>query len=150
MTFMAFQVPDELIDESSVRKAGNGLETSFSVLQLSSENRDYFPRSGAVTIACEAVIPTPSMPPEFQRDMAGISRTAEEERTQFNRCVASAAEAEQVVAARPKLHHRNAALVSNLILRKEIIVYGELQDSFSFKCDVNFLQRHLVAFKSFK
>ena len=51
-----WQVSDEMVLESSVERTLSGLETSMSVLELPSHNRDYFPHSGDVLITCEAAI----------------------------------------------------------------------------------------------
>jgi len=110
------QVRSELIEASNVRRSSNGLETSFSVLALSSKNAEYFPHAGPVTIACQAVIPTPVPSDDVQRDQSVVF---------FHRRVASQATVagkQQSVGVRSRLHANNH-LVSNLIMRKEIIVY---------------------------
>jgi len=114
------QVSDNLVLESSVERTSSGLETSMSVLEVPSHDRQYFPHSGDVSVTCEAVIAvsfnehhSPWMP--TSETLATLSHH------QFQRRIASDARdpAGKVFRSRAPA----SKSLQNLVLRKEIRLY---------------------------
>jgi len=114
------QVSDDLVLESSVERTSSGLETSMSVLELPSHNRDYFPHSGDVLVTCEAAIAV--TPSERHSPWTQTSETlATLSHHQFQRRIAS-----EEHKAGGKIFRSKATAspsLQNLVLRKEIRLY---------------------------
>ena len=115
-----------LVLESSVSRTSSGLETSFSVLQLQpSRHNQLFPRSGPVTVTCEASIPysnNPHLTGPIESPVEALSNS-------FQRRIA--APSDNLLQGGPEKVFRSKQLATSqtlqsLTLRKDITIYGKL------------------------
>ena len=123
-----WQVTSDSASTTSVtRRAPSGLQTSYSQLRLSSDNRRYFPTSGLVSVTCEASIIEPTPASVTPQSKAGDAHKASESVPTVNagRKISVPIIKEHVptpaAAATGNVHP-----VKNLIMRTDISVYGNL------------------------